>query len=113
MHGLGNDFMLLDCRTSPFNLTEAQMRALGDRKTGVGFDQLLVIEDSCPEVDALQKLLLDEKDGSSRLVVPFFLICNSLPQMRDTFSLTSGGVKVKILRRGTLTPLPILRFRLM
>ena len=63
MHGLGNDFMLLDCRTSPFNLTEAQMRALGDRKTGVGFDQLLVIEDSAaPGAHARYRIF--NQDGS-------------------------------------------------
>jgi diaminopimelate epimerase len=44
MHGLGNDFVLLDCRRSPMALTTAQIRALGDRRTGVGFDQLISIE---------------------------------------------------------------------
>jgi diaminopimelate epimerase len=44
MHGIGNDFVLLDCRVSPFALSAAQIRALGDRHTGVGFDQLLSVE---------------------------------------------------------------------
>ncbi|BFI97552.1 MAG: diaminopimelate epimerase [Rhodanobacter sp.] len=44
MHGLGNDFVLLDCRTAPFALDEAGIRALADRRTGVGFDQLLSVE---------------------------------------------------------------------
>jgi diaminopimelate epimerase len=44
MHGLGNDFVLLDCRERAFALTPAQIRALGDRHTGVGFDQLLSVE---------------------------------------------------------------------
>ena len=44
MHGLGNDFVLLDCRQAPMPLTTAQIRALGDRRTGVGFDQLISIE---------------------------------------------------------------------
>ena len=44
MHGLGNDFVLLDCRDAPMALTTGQIRALGDRHTGVGFDQLISIE---------------------------------------------------------------------
>jgi diaminopimelate epimerase len=44
MHGLGNDFVVLDCRTMPFALDEAGIRALADRRTGVGFDQLLSVE---------------------------------------------------------------------
>jgi diaminopimelate epimerase len=44
MHGIGNDFVVLDCRAAPFALDDAQIRALGDRHTGVGFDQLLSVE---------------------------------------------------------------------
>lgn len=43
MHGLGNDFMVLDCRHQPFSLTPDQIRTLSDRHFGIGFDQLLVI----------------------------------------------------------------------
>lgn len=44
MHGLGNDFVVLDCRATPFALDGAAIRALADRHTGVGFDQLLSVE---------------------------------------------------------------------
>jgi diaminopimelate epimerase len=44
MHGIGNDFVVLDCRSESFSLDVAQIRALGDRHTGVGFDQLLSVE---------------------------------------------------------------------
>ena len=44
MHGIGNDFVVLDCRHRPFALDAAQIRALADRHTGVGFDQLLSVE---------------------------------------------------------------------
>jgi diaminopimelate epimerase len=43
MHGLGNDFVVLDGVTQAFSLTPEQIRAIGDRHTGVGFDQLLVV----------------------------------------------------------------------
>jgi len=43
MHGLGNDFVIVDCRSQPFALDAAAIRLLGDRHFGVGFDQLLTI----------------------------------------------------------------------
>jgi diaminopimelate epimerase len=44
MHGIGNDFVVLDCRYRDFPLAATQIRALADRHTGVGFDQLLSVE---------------------------------------------------------------------
>ncbi|HKX09017.1 MAG TPA: diaminopimelate epimerase, partial [Stellaceae bacterium] len=44
MHGLGNDFVVLDARTHPIELDERTARAIADRHTGVGCDQLLVME---------------------------------------------------------------------
>ncbi|MBO9664482.1 diaminopimelate epimerase [Dokdonella sp.] len=44
MHGLGNDFVVVDCRTQPLPLDAAAIRRFGDRHFGVGFDQLLTIE---------------------------------------------------------------------
>jgi diaminopimelate epimerase len=44
MHGLGNDFVVIDAVTEPFEPTTEQVRFLGDRNFGVGFDQLLLVE---------------------------------------------------------------------
>ncbi|MCC6301648.1 MAG: diaminopimelate epimerase [Gammaproteobacteria bacterium] len=44
MHGLGNDFVIIDAVSRPFALTPEQIRLLADRHTGVGCDQLLVVE---------------------------------------------------------------------
>ncbi len=46
MHGLGNDFMLVDSREREFDLSPNRIAALADRRRGVGFDQLLVLEAS-------------------------------------------------------------------
>jgi len=46
MHGLGNDFVIVDARTEPFDVTPALARAIADRRTGVGCDQLIVLEPS-------------------------------------------------------------------
>jgi diaminopimelate epimerase len=44
MHGLGNDFVVFDARRASLDLPLAAVRAIADRKTGVGCDQLIVIE---------------------------------------------------------------------
>jgi len=44
MHGLGNDFVVIDARREPFVLDERRARAITDRRTGVGCDQLIVME---------------------------------------------------------------------
>lgn len=44
MHGLGNDFMVVDLITQRARLREEQICQLADRRFGVGFDQLLVVE---------------------------------------------------------------------
>ncbi len=44
MHGLGNDFMVIDRVTQHLDLPEEVIRAWGDRHTGIGFDQLLIID---------------------------------------------------------------------
>ena len=44
MHGAGNDFVVIDRRRADVPLPRERVRALGDRHTGVGFDQLLTLE---------------------------------------------------------------------
>jgi hypothetical protein len=44
MHGLGNDFVVIDARVTARAVTAELARALADRHRGVGFDQLAVIE---------------------------------------------------------------------
>ena len=52
MHGLGNDFVVIDATRTPVELTPARVRAISDRHFGVGCDQLLVVEPaSRPDVD--------------------------------------------------------------
>jgi diaminopimelate epimerase len=46
MHGLGNDFVVIDSRDKSINLTVNVIRKLGDRNFGVGFDQLGIIHNS-------------------------------------------------------------------
>ena len=46
MHGLGNDFVIIDAREEPFDVTPPLARAIADRRSGVGCDQLIVLEKS-------------------------------------------------------------------
>jgi diaminopimelate epimerase len=43
MHGLGNDFVVLDARARPMSLDPARARSIADRRTGIGCDQVIVI----------------------------------------------------------------------
>jgi len=51
MNGLGNDFVVVEARSAPFSPTAAEVRAIADRASGVGCDQLISIE-AAPDVDA-------------------------------------------------------------
>ncbi|MBS0543102.1 MAG: diaminopimelate epimerase, partial [Proteobacteria bacterium] len=44
MHGLGNDFVVIDATRAAVELTPARVTAIADRHFGVGCDQLLVVE---------------------------------------------------------------------
>ena len=44
MHGLGNDFMVIDAINQKFDATPGLIRQWADRFSGIGFDQLLVVE---------------------------------------------------------------------
>jgi diaminopimelate epimerase len=46
MHGLGNDFVIVDAREEPFEVTAELARAIADRRTGIGCDQLILLEPS-------------------------------------------------------------------
>lgn len=63
MHGLGNDFVIVDGRDGDLAIGGTQARAIGDRRRGVGFDQLLILE---PAKDAAADLFLRilNPDGS-------------------------------------------------
>ena len=63
MQGLGNDFMVVDGISQPIALAPSTLQRLADRKRGVGFDQLLVVEPPySPEVDFHYRIF--NADGS-------------------------------------------------
>ncbi len=60
MHGLGNDFVVIDGREAKVALDPDQVRAVADRRTGVGCDQIIVIE---PSATADARLQIRNADG--------------------------------------------------
>lgn len=60
MHGLGNDFVVIDARESPVAMTAARAWAIADRREGIGCDQLIVIE---PSTIADAKMRIWNADG--------------------------------------------------
>ena len=62
MHGLGNDFIVLDARETPLPgpLGTATVAALSDRRTGIGCDQFIVLE---PSPTATFRMRIFNQDG--------------------------------------------------
>lgn len=56
MHGLGNDFVVLDGRGTPIELTSAQTQAIADRRRGIGCDQLILLEESKKDADLVMRI---------------------------------------------------------
>jgi diaminopimelate epimerase len=61
MHGLGNDFVVLDGRAAPIALDAVKARAIADRRTGIGCDQIITLEPSA-KADAFMRV--HNSDGS-------------------------------------------------
>jgi len=63
MHGLGNDFVVVDARAQVISLGTSQVQAIADRHFGVGFDQMVVISPGDNTCDAY--LAFYNADGST------------------------------------------------
>lgn len=63
MHALGNDFIVIDATKTSVNLTPEQIQTLADRRRGIGFDQLLLVEPPASnEIDFAYRIF--NADGS-------------------------------------------------
>ncbi len=63
MQGAGNDFVVLDGTRDPVQLSEAQYRHLGDRRLGIGADQILIVERTrTPGVDFRYRIFNNSGD---------------------------------------------------
>jgi len=56
MNGLGNDFVVWDAREQPLRLSQEVIAQLGNRESGIGFDQMITVERSSLGVDAFMRI---------------------------------------------------------
>ncbi|WP_029014339.1 diaminopimelate epimerase [Niveispirillum irakense] len=108
MQGLGNDFVIVDGRTRPIRFSAAQARAIADRRKGVGFDQLIIMEPPAePAADIFMRIL--NPDGSeagacgnaTRCVAS--LVARDLGRERLTIQTISGLLACTIRPDGLVT----------
>ena len=98
MHGLGNDFVVIDATRTPVELTPARVRAISDRHFGVGCDQLLVVEPaSRPGVDFRYRIFNAdggevEQCGNGARCFVRFAHDQGLTEKREIRVETMGGV---------------------
>jgi diaminopimelate epimerase len=98
MQGLGNDFVVVDATREPFALDAAQVRALADRRFGVGCDQVLVVEPPTREgVDFRYRIFnadggeVEQCGNGARCFVKFVRL-RGLTDKRELRVETAGGV---------------------
>jgi diaminopimelate epimerase len=89
MHGLGNDFVIFDAREEPLEMTGAGARALADRRTGIGCDQLIVIE---PSEKADARMRIWNADGGEVEACGNASRCVALMLGGDSRIETAGGL---------------------
>lgn len=97
MHGLGNDFMVVDLISQRVHLSPEQIRYLGNRNTGVGFDQLLLVgTPQSPDVDFRYRIFNSngtevEHCGNGARCFAKFVHDQRLTGKRDISVQTSNG----------------------
>ena len=106
MNGLGNDFIVVDAREDAFAPAPDQIRAWGDRASGVGFDQLISIENSAAG-DAFMRVW--NSDGGTVETCGNALRCVAWVLNRDAADRTlkidtlGGATRARVLRADATT----------
>ncbi len=110
MHGLGNDFMVLDLVNQRVTLTPELVRQWSHRQTGVGFDQLLIIETTTkPGCDFSYRIYNAdggevEHCGNGARCVTRFAIDKALSVKREfTFDMARGTIRTRLEDNGLVT----------
>ncbi len=88
MHGLGNDFVIFDARQAPLEINERRARAIADRKTGIGCDQLILLE---PSSIAQVRMRIFNADGSEVEACGNAARCVAVLEGGETRIETRGG----------------------
>ncbi len=107
MHGIGNDFVVVDCRERALGLSKDQIGRLGDRHRGIGFDQLLTIERATDPTCAFRYGIYNT-DGSTaqqcgngvRCIAAWLRRAHALEAGATRLQSPSGPVAVELLDDG-------------
>ncbi len=89
MHGLGNDFVILDTREGAVEMDAARARAIADRRTGVGCDQIILLE---PSDVADVRMRIWNADGGEVEACGNASRCVALLEGGETSIETKGGI---------------------
>ncbi|MEY4641431.1 MAG: hypothetical protein RLZZ227_1425 [Pseudomonadota bacterium] len=110
MHGLGNDFMVLDLVNQQVQLSGELVRRWAHRQTGIGFDQLLIVEPtSKPGCDFSYRIYNAdggevEHCGNGARCVTRFAIDKALSVKREfTFDMARGSIRTRLENNGLVT----------
>jgi len=118
MHGLGNDFLVLDNVTQNVYLSNEQIKLLADRHFGIGFDQLLIVEPPYdPELDFHYRIF--NADGSevsqcgngARCFARFVRMKGLINKTKIRVSTQSGKMTLFVERDGNISvSMPVPQF---
>ena len=100
MHGLGNDFVIFDAREQAIEVDARRARAIADRRTGVGCDQLILLEDS---LAADVRMRIFNADGSEVEACGNAARCVTLLIGGEKSIETRGGIIVGTAEGGRAT----------
>ncbi len=89
MHGLGNDFVVIDARMTPAEMTRNRAAAIANRNTGIGCDQLILLENSSI---ADVKMRIFNADGSEVEACGNATRCVALLMAKPASIETAGGL---------------------
>lgn len=108
MHGAGNDFMIIDAREQVIRLTPQRVRRLADRRRGVGFDQLILLE---PSEQADVRLRFFNPDGGESGACGNGTRCAAALLGGSPLIETAGGfIRVSAGSRGVTADMGVPRF---
>lgn len=110
MHGLGNDFMVVDAVTQNVFFSPEQIRRLADRNFGVGFDQLLLVEPPYdPELDFHYRIFnadgseVEQCGNGARCFARFVKNKGLTQKYKIRVSTSAGKMLLKLEKNGTVT----------
>ncbi|HTO19634.1 MAG TPA: diaminopimelate epimerase [Pseudomonas sp.] len=110
MHGLGNDFMVLDLVSQHAHIQPKHAKAWGDRHTGIGFDQLLIVEPpNDPDVDFRYRIFnadgseVEQCGNGARCFARFVLDKRLTSKRRIRVETKSGVIELRVRSDGQIS----------